>query len=398
MEIKNPMTYLRRLRNSPGGIEIALAFLIAVVDLMVVRRTSPDVIAVIFGGLQIALVALAAHRPLFATIAMPASAVAFAFLPAYQTPLQILFPLLVVEVMRANGHKLPADITAILLWLISNYDAQEGSFARDGVATAVTTLLFVISYAIGQVRHQSKTQREQAAFEAAEALQQQRLELATVLHDSTAKSFTRVTMLAQALAIEYEDEDAAITEPLADIAETSCEGLLQLRQLLSLLKSAEDDTSLSSALGQDERVPTINQVLEQASTELEQAGFSASLRTKISIEPSLTQISEVIEPAVSEICTNIEKYAEPRSTVRILATGNNKDGFSLTIRNQIARTLPKLLPRAVLSSGLGLSSLNRRVRPLSGSVETEREGNTWSTIVRLPPPRNAPGKESAAPV
>lgn len=392
MEAKNPMSLLRGMFRSPGGLEISLAFVFTLLDLILIRHAALDPLFLVFSALQVAIVAVAMYLPGVAIVVVPATFLCFALVSTEQAPLRVFCALLIVEVMRARDHKIPAIITAVALWLVSNFDPSDNSFASDGVAVIVATLLLLVAYFIGSMRSQSRKQREQAEHDAVEALQQQRLELATVLHDSTAKSFTRVTMLAQALAIGYEDREKELTEPLDDIAETAREGLLQLRQLLALLKSDGDESSLFNSIGPDERVPKVKEVLTQAKTELEQAGFTVSLATQIDQEPSLTRSSEVIGPAISEICTNIEKYAEPHSAIRMLAVSNEEDGLSLIISNHIASTLPNLLPRAVLSSGIGLSSLRRRIRPFNGSVETKREGNTWSTILRLPPPTQTLGK------
>lgn len=386
VEVKQSLSQIRRSLRKPGFFEIVAAFILTALDVLVMRTSGPDLLLIIIGGLQVVLVAIAVYLPIFATAVVPANFLAFAFLPAEQTPLQIFCVLLIVEVMRANDDKISAQITTVLLWVISNYDVPTRTFARDGMATFVTTLLFLIAYFIGLLRARYKHQRAEAAQEANKALEQQRLELATVLHDSTAKSFTRVTMLAQGLAIDREGTDEKLENSLEDIAETSREGLLQLRQLLSLLKSAEDDSSLSSAIGQDERVPSMSKVLSQARDELEEAGFAVSLVELLDMEPSLSQVSEVIAPSLSEICTNIQKYGEPNSTVYILATGDKNDGFSLTISNQISNSRQNLLPRAMLSSGLGLSSLRRRTRPWSGTIESEREGDVWTTRLQLPVP------------
>ncbi|AIN82349.1 hypothetical protein HMPREF2651_06365 [Corynebacterium sp. HMSC063A05] len=367
-------------------MEMVIALILTALDALIFRESNSDLLLpTIIGGLQVILVAVATYLPLFAMVVVPANFLALTFLPTEQAPMQIFCALLIVEVMRANNNKMPARITALLLLVISNYDVNTSTFARDHVATFVTTLLFVIAYAIGMMRSRYKEQRRQATIESNRALEEQRLELATVLHDSTAKSFTRVTMLAQALAIEREGTDEKLEESLEDIAETSREGLLQLRQLLSLLKSADEESSLTSAIGQDERVPSMNRVLQQAKDELQEAGFNVSLATRIETEPSLTQISEVISPALSEFCTNIQKYGEPQTNVHILALGNEEDGFTLDISNQISKALPNFLPRAMLSSGLGLSSLHRRVRPWDGSITSEREGNVWNTKLHMPP-------------
>nr|MDK6642684.1 hypothetical protein [Escherichia coli] len=79
--------------------------------------------------------------------------------------MQIFCALLIVEVMRANNNKMPARITALLLLVISNYDVNTSTFARDHVATFVTTLLFVIAYAIGMMRSRYKEQRRRATIE-----------------------------------------------------------------------------------------------------------------------------------------------------------------------------------------------------------------------------------------
>lgn len=385
--IKKSLSQFRGFLRIPGLLEIVIALILTALDTFVFHTGPSDMLMlVIIGGLQVILVAVAAYLPVFAAVAVPANFLAFGYLPSEQTPMQIFCALLIVEVMRASNHKMPARITAVLLWVISNYDVNVHTFARDSVATFVTTLLFLIAYSIGMMRSRYKEQRQQATLESDRALEQQRLELATVLHDSTAKSFTRATMLAQALAIEREGTDEMLEKSLEDIAETSREGLLQLRQLLSLLKSADDEGSLSSALGQDEQVPDLNSVLQQAQEELREAGFKVSMAARIETEPTLTQISEVISPSLSEFCTNIQKYGTPHTNVHILASSNDEDGFTLDISNRIPDTLPRLLPRAMLSSGLGLSSLRRRVRPWDGSITTEREGNVWNTKLHIPRP------------
>ena len=384
--IKKSLSQIRDFLRTPGSVEMVIALILTALDALILRESNSDLLLpTIIGGLQVILVAVATYLPLFAMVVVPANFLALTFLPTEQAPMQIFCALLIVEVMRANNNKMPARITALLLLVISNYDVNTSTFARDHVATFVTTLLFVIAYAIGMMRSRYKEQRRQATIESNRALEEQRLELATVLHDSTAKSFTRVTMLAQALAIEREGTDEKLEESLEDIAETSREGLLQLRQLLSLLNSADEESSLTSAIGQDERVPSMNRVLQQAKDELQEAGFNVSLATSIETEPSLTQISEVISPALSEFCTNIQKYGESQTNVHILALGNEEDGFTLDISNQISKALPHFLPRAMLSSGLGLSSLHRRVRPWDGSITSEREGNVWNTKLHMPP-------------
>lgn len=388
VDVKQSLSQVRRYLSAPGFIEIVLAFILTALDVLAMRTDGPELMLVIIGGLQVVLVAVAVYLPIFAVVVVPANFLAFAFLPAEQAPLQIFCVLLIVEVMRAQDNKIPAQITTLLLWVISNYDVPTRTFARDSTATFVTTLLFLIAYTIGFMRARYQHQRAEATQEANKALEQQRLKLATVLHDSTAKSFTRVTMLAQSLAIEREGTDEKLENSLEDIAETSREGLLQLRQLLSLLKSADDDSSLSSAIGQDERVPSMSKVLSQAKDELEEAGFAVSLVELLDTEPSLSQVSEVIAPSLSEICTNIQKYGEPNSTVYILATGDKDDGFSLTISNQISNSRQNLLPRAMLSSGLGLGSLRRRTRPWSGTIDSEREGEVWTTRLHLPSPHS----------
>lgn len=390
MNLRRLVHKTKKFLSIPGILETLFAFVLTVSDIFFAdhQRTIP--LLAIFGGVRIVLVSISAFLPLFAAFLVPASYLAFAYLPNEQAPLQIFCALLVVEVMRSVGEARLARITAILLWSISNYDTVEHTFARDLVTTSVTTVLFLVAYGIGAMRHNNKKQAEEAKNEAKEALHQQRLELATFLHDSIAKSFTRVTMQSQSLAIEFEDDNPELVGNLNDIAETSREGLLQLRQLLALLKSNDEDSeeSLPSAIGQDEPIPTVEKVLDQAKRELEVEGFKVALSSNLNSQPTLSQISEVIAPAMSEICTNIEKYGAPNSAVQILANGDRDRGYEVTVRNRIAPS-PNLLPRAVLSSGFGLASLRRRTRLLSGSIETDKNNDIWTTTITLPAPKNS---------
>lgn len=390
MNLRRLVHKTKKFLSIPGILETLFAFVLTVSDIFFVDHQRAIPLLAIFGGVRIVLVSISAFLPLFAAFLVPASYLAFAYLPNEQAPLQIFCALLAVEVMRSVGEARLARITAILLWSISNYDTVEHTFARDLVATSVTTVLFLLAYGIGAMRHSNKKQAEEAKNEAKEALHQQRLELATFLHDSIAKSFTRVTMQSQSLAIEFEDDNPELVGNLNDIAETSREGLLQLRQLLALLKSNDDDSeeSLPSAIGQDEPIPTVDKVLAQAKRELEAEGFIVSLSSNLGSQPTLSQISEVIAPAISEVCTNIEKYGAAKSEVQIFATGNRDDGYTVTVRNRIAPS-PNLLPRAVLSSGFGLASLRRRTRLLSGSIETDKNNDIWTTTITLPAPKDS---------
>nr|WP_240393958.1 histidine kinase [Corynebacterium lactis] len=373
----------------PGILETIFAFTLTVLDIFFVDHEGTIPLLAIFGGVRIVLVSISAFLPIIATVLVPASYLAFAFLPNEQAPLQIFCALLTVEVMRSVGRTRLARVMAIALWVISNYDINQDTFARDFVATAITTVLFLTFYGIGAMRHNNKKQAEIAQQEATKALHQQRLELATFLHDSIAKSFTRVTMQSQSLAIEFEDENRRLSDNLNDIAETSREGLLQLRQLLALLKTNDDgdEQALSSAIGQDEPIPTVDKVLDQARQELEETGFTVSLESTITEHPTLSQISEVISPAMSEVCTNIEKYGTPGSAVTIAAAGDRAVGYTITVTNRIAEDSPQTLPRTVLSSGFGLSALRRRTRLLAGSVETAEKDGLWTTTITLAPSR-----------
>ncbi len=391
MELREHLQDLRHFLSRPGTIETLVAVFICTVDLILVDHEIPLALVLLLDAVRILLVAFTAFLPYIGAAVVPAVYLALAFVPSQQPPLQIFGALLIVQLLRASGHPVLARVSGAALLFISLYDTASGNFAADPVATVVTTVLFLLFYGLGSLRHNYQQQGVRSRRAARAAMHRQRLELARVLHDSIAKSFTRVTMHSQTLAIEWEDDNEELATQLEDIAEVSREGLLQLRQLLALLKAEneldDDDAempSLPHALGGTQVVPTVDRVLHQAEQELTDSGFQVNVGSRIESPPSLSQVSEVIAPAFSEICMNIEKYAQPGSVVRILANGSPDDGYTFCISNTIAAESPRGLSRTMLSSGLGLTNLRRRIHSLSGSIDTEKDGNQWTTTIRLP--------------
>ena len=164
--IKKSLSQIRDFLRTPGSVEMVIALVLTALDALIFRESNSDLLLpTIIGGLQVILVAVATYLPLFAMVVVPANFLALTFLPTEQAPMQIFCALLIVEVMRANNNKMPARITALLLLVISNYDVNTSTFARDHVATFVTTLLFVIAYAIGMMRSRYKEQRRRATIE-----------------------------------------------------------------------------------------------------------------------------------------------------------------------------------------------------------------------------------------
>lgn len=385
-----PLREIRKRLAIPGFAEALIAIAVTLADIaLFFIRDNPNLGAlVLIGALMTVLISIVRRYPLLVAILGPITFFFGNFLLNAEAGLQIFYALILIEVLRLVSSRLPIKISAVVMWLIANFDTMSMSFTRDVFALFVTVSLFALFYAVGSLRHRSYIAALTSRLEARKALHDQRLELASFLHDSIAKSFTRVTMRAQTMAIDVENDDPDLADELNALADLSRESLLQLRQLLSLLKEDDDEVdkqeSLPAALGQERSIPNLTQVLDQAKQELTQAGFEVELNTSLADEPALSTISEILAPSISEICTNIEKYAEPRSLVAMDASGSKADGYTIKLKNLIAAKADYRLDIDLISSGVGLPAIQRRAAEVGGSVRTEKAYNIWITTLKLP--------------
>lgn len=211
--------------------------------------------------------------------------------------------------------------------------------------------------------------------EARRRVEEERLRIARELHDVTAHSLSIIALHAGAAERAVKrDPDAAIAA-LHTIRVTSKESLDELRAMLGVLRSADEDAPLSPA-GRLERLPELVRVVEQAGVHV-----TLDVAEELGDVPAYADVSAY--RIVQEAITNVVRHAQASSARVVVA----RDGDDLTLeivddgRGNTA---------AAAAEGHGIAGMRERVAALSGTFEAGRvAGGGFRVAARLPLTRGA---------
>lgn len=221
-----------------------------------------------------------------------------------------------------------------------------------------------------------------AMIEASHAAQRaellrQRQALARGIHDTVARSLTRVTMAAERSRLR----GVATETDLATISEAAARSADELRWLMALL---EEDTETLTVTTND----PLDRTLNEARQDLERHGFGVTLSVTGSLSALTSDQSELLGSVTGEAVANIIKHGQPDTACALLVDIGDELA-ELVFVNQI-RTGES--PHQEIS--LGLESVRQRLGEQGGELYQEGSPPQWITRVRLPigTPVQAPGQ------
>lgn len=263
-------------------------------------------------------------------------------------------------------------VMVVVLGAAGLYDPTAGRFTTDPLPVVIWLFQLLMAAVIGwSIQRWERSRREMA-----EELRQRRREIARALHDSVAASLTSVVIKAEVLGLAQEGKDEEIARQLRGIAEDSRRSMQQVRQLITVLDSAERDELAAS-------IESLSTVLHDGRARFIDFGFDV-----IPADFGAAELPVVLEPArvdlvdkfLAEVATNALKYAPPGSTIvmdTVLADGH----FELSVAND-TKAIGDV--RGRLSSGLGLRNLREDAQRLGGNLAAQRVDDRWHTALRLP--------------
>lgn len=215
----------------------------------------------------------------------------------------------------------------------------------------------------------------------AAALVLQRQELSRELHDTVARSLTKVALAAERARLRGSATDA----DLALISETATESIQELRWVMSLLRGPVEPGILMAM----RRTP-LDEALATAERELSRQGFTLALSLEGDPQRLPPETAGALGAATGEAVANIIKHGDPSSPCAIVVDITDQDADLLFINTpKEARSSPGP------GEGTGLDALTQRLAAIGGRVSTEHSASQFRTRVRLPlnvpdrPPRRA---------
>ena len=206
--------------------------------------------------------------------------------------------------------------------------------------------------------------------ENARAIATERARIARELHDTVSHAIAVTVLQARGGAKMIGRDDEAVRRALAAIEHTNTSALADMRRLLGLLRSTEEDGARA------EPQPSLER-LDELVEEVRSSGLPVELEVSgdpLPVPPGLDLSAYRI---VQEALTNVLKHAGPQACARVeLVYGT--DGLEVAVTNSGTTTT-----RGV-GTGHGLIGIRERVSVAGGSVEAGPTDGGYVVHARLP--------------
>ena len=207
---------------------------------------------------------------------------------------------------------------------------------------------------------------------------EERHDLARELHDVVAHHITVITM--QVMARRNSHDPDQLRETLGIIDDSAREALSELRALLDVLRSDEDDDGDIRSLS-DKIVtgPSVGDQVAQRVDSLTEVGIRVH---KQSVDPRIESLPFSLKTTcariVQESATNILKHARHGARCSIALRLDPTEVVIMITNNRIKPHDPSR------SSGYGLTGLRERVAAVGGSYTAGQQGDEWVVEAHIP--------------
>ncbi len=207
---------------------------------------------------------------------------------------------------------------------------------------------------------------------------EERHDLARELHDVVAHHITVITM--QVMARRNSHDPDQLRETLGVINDSAREALSELRALLDVLRSDEDDDGdLRSLSDKIVTGPSVGDQVAQRVDSLTEVGIRIH---KQSVDPRIESLPFSLKTTcariVQESATNILKHARHGARCSIVVRLEPTEVVIMITNNRIKPHDPSR------SSGYGLTGLRERVAAVGGSYTAGQQGDEWVVEAHIP--------------
>jgi signal transduction histidine kinase len=286
-----------------------------------------------------------------------------------QTPL--LAAILAVYSVAAHGERRSALIGLVVSWA-ALLAAEPGDFVVMGPAWAGVWLAGRLVRAherdAGRLRELAEALERERVEEARLAVAEERSRIARELHDVIAHAMSTIVLEAGAERVNLDEGQTSARQALHSIERTGRQALAEMRRLVGVLRTKEDEAELFP----QPSLAHLDLLIEQVG----RAGVPVELRVvgePVQLAPGLDISAYRI---VQEALTNVLKHGgDARATV-VVAYGDRT--LELEIVDDGRGGTPD-------GSGHGIVGLRERVALFGGSLEAAgREGGGFAVRARLP--------------
>lgn len=269
---------------------------------------------------------------------------------------------------------------SVVAWVVNIADmSSAGAFwwLTIWLMVAVTLVGLAIRFlVIRTAKVHAELQRIEAHQETIR--KEERHDLARELHDVVAHHITVITM--QVMARRNSHDPDQLRETLGVIDDSAREALSELRALLDVLRSDEDDDGdLRSLSDKIVTGPSVGDQVAQRVDSLTEVGIRVR---KQSVDPRIESLPFSLKTTcariVQESATNILKHARHGARCSIVVRLEPTEVVIMITNNRIKPHDPSR------SSGYGLTGLRERVAAVGGSYTAGQQGDEWVVEAHIP--------------
>lgn len=269
---------------------------------------------------------------------------------------------------------------SVVAWVVNIADmSSAGAFwwLTIWLMVAVTLVGLAIRFlVIRTAKVHAELQRIEAHQETIR--KEERHDLARELHDVVAHHITVITM--QVMARRNSHDPDQLRETLGVIDDSAREALSELRALLDVLRSDEDDDGdLRSLSDKIVTGPSVGDQVAQRVDSLTEVGIRVH---KQSVDPRIESLPFSLKTTcariVQESATNILKHARHGARCSIVVRLEPTEVVIMITNNRIKPHDPSR------SSAYGLTGLRERVAAVGGSYTAGQQGDEWVVEAHIP--------------
>ncbi|MEZ7127893.1 sensor histidine kinase [Nonomuraea sp. AD125B] len=289
----------------------------------------------------------AANVAVFTVSASPAAAWQF------YTQLVLLFTLLSEVPLRSPKVAVGAVATGAYVAGMLLHSITPPGPGDVAVALAMTAIAAGAGLAVRRHRVLAVQAAERGELLAREAVAEERARLARELHDIVAHSVSVMTMQTGAVRLMLAPGQDRERETLTTVEETGRAALIELRRMVGLLRTADDDRlSPRAGLGR------LDDLLDQVRA----AGLDVTLDVRGEPVPLAAGLDLSAYRIVQEALTNALKHAGP---TRAAVTIDYRPG---ELRLSVANEAPARRPSGTPGGGHGLIGMRERAALFDGTL------------------------------
>ncbi|WP_236757715.1 histidine kinase [Aeromicrobium sp. PE09-221] len=297
-----------------------------------------------------------------------------------------MLALVSVATRRRWREIIPVGLSTIVAGMVVSATTGAGDSRSDllvdlALNTAFTALAIAWGMYIGSRRELLRTLVERAETAEAEqtariaqARTAERARIAREMHDVLAHRISMVSLHAGALAFRDDLPPADVRRSAEIIQASSHQALIELRQVLGVLR---DDTTDDVS---DRPQPAARDVPALLS-EARKSGMHVSARIEVELEDVPDAIGRAAYRVIQESLTNASKHA-PDTAVRVAISPSADGGLSVVVANPLHIGTTRAGPPG---AGLGLIGLGERVRLVGGTLRHSiTDHQHFEVVAQLP--------------